>query len=143
VSAASQDPADGEDGSIDPPPAALQELGALREECQRLQALTDRQAQSLRTQRGGLQRLERKLESSRIALQAFMDAIPESALLLDPDGIVLAANRTVARRLGRDPAGMIGRSIYEITPAGCVSSAGRASKRSDARASRCDSRISV
>ncbi|MFM6989447.1 MAG: diguanylate cyclase [Arenimonas sp.] len=54
-----------------------------------------------------------ELVRSRDALQAFMDAITESALLLDADGTIRAVNRTVCQRLGHSPAELIGQSAYD------------------------------
>jgi len=60
--------------------------------------------------------IERELRVSQEALQAFMDAITESALLMDPQGKLLAANRTLTERLGLDPQAAIGSSAYTLIP---------------------------
>ncbi len=74
-----------------------------------LQARLDRQTQDQRV--AGVE-----LVRSRDVLQAFMDAITESALLLDADGTVRAVNRTVCQRLGHSPAELIGQSAYDALP---------------------------
>jgi PAS domain S-box-containing protein len=42
------------------------------------------------------------------------DLLPEAMLLVSGDGVVLAANRTVARRLGLDPHGLRGRRLSDV-----------------------------
>ncbi|NTU72091.1 MAG: PAS domain S-box protein [Coriobacteriia bacterium] len=52
-----------------------------------------------------------------LALDSLLDAITESAFLLELDGTIIALNEVSARRLGaEDPALMIGRSIYDFVP---------------------------
>jgi len=55
-----------------------------------------------------------ELRHSEAMLRALLDAIPESAFLMQPDGIVLAANATVAQRLGVTLEQMIGKNIYHL-----------------------------
>lgn len=47
---------------------------------------------------------------------AFIDSIPETALLLDPEGVVLLANQTSAGRLGFTLAGLVGSNIFSHMP---------------------------
>lgn len=54
--------------------------------------------------------------ATREALQAFMDAITESALLMAADGTLLAVNSTAAERLQINSQQAIGQSIYSIIP---------------------------
>ena len=56
------------------------------------------------------------LRAERETLQAFMDAIPESALLIDAQGTLLAVNRTTLERLGLRREDVLGRPIYDIVP---------------------------
>lgn len=54
------------------------------------------------------------LRLSQQRAQAVLDATAESILLLDRTGDVLAANRTAARRMGRDMAGLIGANAFTL-----------------------------
>ncbi|MEO1767489.1 diguanylate cyclase domain-containing protein [Thiobacter aerophilum] len=56
------------------------------------------------------------LEESEENTHALLDAIEESALLLSPDGTVLAINQTGARRLGQTPHAMVGRPLWDFLP---------------------------
>jgi len=49
-------------------------------------------------------------------LEAFLDAITETALLLDPEGRVVFANLTTAQRLGRPLAEIKGGIIWDFLP---------------------------
>jgi PAS domain S-box-containing protein len=52
-----------------------------------------------------------------VVIDAFLktaDLLPEAMLLVSGDGLVLAANRTVARRLGLDPHGLRGRRLADV-----------------------------
>ncbi len=60
--------------------------------------------------------LERKALAAERLLRGVMGAITESALLISPDGVVLMANESVARRVGRTVAEMTGRVIYDFIP---------------------------
>src|SRR5690242_11771588 len=46
--------------------------------------------------------------------QAILDARPECILLVEPDGTILYANTVAGRALARDPAALVGRSLYEL-----------------------------
>lgn len=70
----------------------------------------------LQAEREDHRRIERELRSSQESLQAFMDAITESALLMDAQGRLLVANQTMMQRLGLDPCAAIGRSVYTLVP---------------------------
>ncbi|MCE1254815.1 MAG: PAS domain S-box protein, partial [Anaerolineae bacterium] len=54
------------------------------------------------------------LQQAEGALRAFMDAIPESAFLIDPEGSILSANSTFAQRLEVPVDDLPGRNIYEL-----------------------------
>jgi PAS domain S-box-containing protein len=60
--------------------------------------------------------LENTLLESKEAIQALNDANSESAMLLDRMGTVLMINNTAARRLGQNPASMIGLNINDFLP---------------------------
>lgn len=49
-------------------------------------------------------------------IRALLDGIPESAFLIDTDGIVIAANATVARRLKVGKEYLIGSNIFKTIP---------------------------
>ncbi len=51
------------------------------------------------------------------SLQTFLDALPESALLMKPDGMLVAANAVVSRRLGISPNALLQHNIYDLIPA--------------------------
>lgn len=77
-----------------------------------LQDLETRLRHELEDQR----RTEQALVRSRDALQAFMDAVGESALLLAADGVLLAINRVGAERLHTSPEAIVGQSVYALLP---------------------------
>jgi PAS domain S-box-containing protein len=53
---------------------------------------------------------------SRADLEALLDAINESALLISPEGQVLAINGTGAQRLKQTPQAMVGRPLWDFLP---------------------------
>ncbi len=59
---------------------------------------------------------EQQLRHSERTLRTLMDASPESILLLDSKGMILFANTTTARRLGRPLKEMVGRTPYDVFP---------------------------
>ena len=61
-------------------------------------------------------RAEDALKESKSAIQVLIDATPESALLIDAKGKVLAINEMAAQRLGKSKEGIIGRSAYDYVP---------------------------
>ena len=61
-------------------------------------------------------RTEQALRDSADSMAAILNALPESAFLMDRDGIVLSANETMARRLGHPVAAMLGADAYALIP---------------------------
>lgn len=61
-------------------------------------------------------KIETALRENEAVLRSFLNAITESALLMDREGRVLAANETVAKRLGSPGQGIIGRNLYDLLP---------------------------
>ena len=60
---------------------------------------------------------EQLLQESENNLRALLDAVTESFFLMNKNGVILAANDTVAKRYGLSPDSFIGNCIYElITP---------------------------
>jgi PAS domain S-box-containing protein len=59
---------------------------------------------------------EETLREREVTLKTLIDANPESFFLIDAQGIILAANRVMAQRLGKNPEEIIGTSIYDHTP---------------------------
>ena len=59
---------------------------------------------------------EKALQESQATIQALIDATPESAMLVDSKGTVLAINEIAAQRLGKSKDGIIGRSAYDDLP---------------------------
>ena len=53
-------------------------------------------------------KMEGDLWETRETLRALFNAIPESIFLMDAGGVVVAANTTLATRLGKDLDGLIG-----------------------------------
>jgi len=47
-------------------------------------------------------------------LAAILDALPESAFLMDPEGIILVANETLAQRFGRPQSELQGTNAYKL-----------------------------
>lgn len=60
--------------------------------------------------------LEAELKESVEALRTFINANPETSLLLDKNGVILLANETLCRRLGRPLEKVIGSSLYDLLP---------------------------
>lgn len=60
---------------------------------------------------------EEALRSSEEMAQAILNASDDSIFLLDPNGIVLAANEACARRLDTEPSKLVGRSMFDFLPA--------------------------
>jgi len=61
-------------------------------------------------------KMEVDLRESEMILRSFIDAIPESAFMIDPDGTVLLLNKITAERLGKSMDDMPGRNIYDLIP---------------------------
>jgi PAS domain S-box-containing protein len=60
---------------------------------------------------------EQALQDSEAMLESFLNAIPESAFLIDKNRIILAANKTGAQRLKVPREKVIGHSIQKLLPA--------------------------
>ena len=56
------------------------------------------------------------LRESESTLSAWLNAVQESAFLMDLEGIVVAANATVAQRLHRSVEEMVGSCMYDFIP---------------------------
>ena len=61
-------------------------------------------------------RAEEKLRETLGLLRTFMNAISESAFLMDKEGRILASNETVAKRFGKTVPDFIGATIDELLP---------------------------
>jgi PAS domain S-box-containing protein len=59
---------------------------------------------------------EETLFKSESVSKALLDGIPESAFLVDLDGTVIAANKTVAQRLNQKRDEMVGTTIFDTIP---------------------------
>lgn len=59
---------------------------------------------------------ERDKEDLRRNMQALLNAIQESSLLLDKQGKVLVINEVAAKRFNATPAEMVGKNVYELLP---------------------------
>ncbi len=60
-----------------------------------------------------LKQMQQDLRASEETASALMNALSESAVLVDSQGIVQAANETSARRLGTTPERMVGFSLFD------------------------------
>jgi PAS domain S-box-containing protein len=56
----------------------------------------------------------REIQVSRNLIRGVIDSIPLGLTLLDMEGTVLAVNRTLAKRFGRDPAGLVGKNYGAV-----------------------------
>lgn len=63
-----------------------------------------------------LRQSEAALQQTAGELRSFLNAITESACVIDVDGRVLAANETLAQRFGRSVRDLAGTSIFAILP---------------------------
>ena len=61
-------------------------------------------------------KLQNQIQQSKRILQTMIDLHSESVFLMEPNGTVIAANRELALKMGRDPGQLIGHSIYEMLP---------------------------
>jgi PAS domain S-box-containing protein len=59
---------------------------------------------------------EEKIRCSEETFRTMINAITEAALLIEPDGTVFAANRTVAGRLGQTVESIKGKNIFRLLP---------------------------
>ena len=59
---------------------------------------------------------EQALRESRATARGLLDATQESLLLLDKEGIIIAANQTAARRHQQTPEELIGKNRFDILP---------------------------
>jgi PAS domain S-box-containing protein len=60
---------------------------------------------------------EEVLRRSRETLRVLLDATPAGVVLLNPQGIILAANKIVSERLGKPIQKMVGTCIFDYLPA--------------------------
>lgn len=63
-----------------------------------------------------LKKTQKALRESGKILQLFMDAVPQSAFLMNPKGIVLAANATTRHRMKLKDNELAGKNIYDFLP---------------------------
>ena len=59
---------------------------------------------------------EEKLLESKANLNALFDAVNESIFLMEPDGTVVALNKTTATRLGLDNTDVTGQNMFDFLP---------------------------
>jgi|GEM_PF-457025 PAS domain S-box-containing protein len=59
---------------------------------------------------------EEALRESEGTLRTLINANPEGLFLMDSEGIILAANETIARRLGKDVEELVGSCVYQFLP---------------------------
>ncbi len=56
------------------------------------------------------------LREDQEAIEVLLNAIPEAAFLIDPDGIILEANETMANRFGLTRQELVGRCAFDLLP---------------------------
>ena len=61
-------------------------------------------------------RAEAALRQSEETLRAFLNALPEPALLLDSNGTILASNRALPRSLGLPEDAVLGKCVFDLFP---------------------------
>ncbi len=61
-------------------------------------------------------RAEQALRQSEETLRAFLQAIPEAAMLLDRNGLLLVGNQAAARNLGLPENALAGKCVFEFLP---------------------------
>jgi PAS domain S-box-containing protein len=61
-------------------------------------------------------RSEQHLRQSEETLRTFLHALPEPAMLLDRQGLVLVGNRTFAQKLGRPGESLVGQCVFDLLP---------------------------
>ncbi len=69
-----------------------------------------------REHRTEIEQTNEALRTSEETARALMNAMPESAVLLDTEGAVLASNATAATRLGVPVEQMVGASLFDFFP---------------------------
>jgi PAS domain S-box-containing protein len=104
--------------------ASLSHLSTAAPEPQNADILDDRLAVKEAPRKTGhatLEDLEQRikertkaLQQTEGALRAFMDAIPETAFLIEPGGNILSANSTFAQRLDLPVDDLPGRNVYDL-----------------------------
>ena len=68
----------------------------------------------------GRKKMEDALRESKETLRALLNAIPESIFLIGTDGVIVAANETLAKRLGKGLDELIGSKMSELLPSEVV-----------------------
>lgn len=68
----------------------------------------------LRTAQDELKQAEKRLSDQKLMLQTILDSIDESAFLMKPDGTVLFANQTTAKRLDKDKEEVLHNNILKL-----------------------------
>jgi len=76
----------------------------------------ERRIKQLEKTEAELNQAKKALFESERDFKAFLEAIPESAILMEPDGKVLATNQTTAMRLKRRLEDIIGFNVYDVLP---------------------------
>lgn len=61
-------------------------------------------------------RAEQSLRQREATFRALMEAVRESLLLIEVDGVVLACNETAAKRLGRTERELIATNVFDLLP---------------------------
>jgi PAS domain S-box-containing protein len=83
----------------------LEQVSVLQQRVSELEARED-----------GRQRAREALRQSEETARALLNASNDSALLLEPDGTIIAVNQRCARQLGADPEELVGKNVFDLFP---------------------------
>ncbi|UCG49727.1 MAG: PAS domain S-box protein [Phycisphaerales bacterium] len=73
-------------------------------------------ATKLEQAKAELKRIEGKLQETEESLRSIVNAVTESALLIERDGTIVVVNEALGKRLGKSVDEMVGRCIYDFLP---------------------------
>ncbi|MCX5817706.1 MAG: PAS domain S-box protein, partial [Proteobacteria bacterium] len=76
----------------------------------------DELADNFHRMAGAIESREKALKESTVTLHAFFDAVHESMVLIDTEGIILLSNMVGAQRLGKDVHEFVGTCLYDHFP---------------------------
>ncbi len=74
-------------------------------------------ATKLEQAKAELKRIEGQLQETEESLRSIVNAVTESALLIETDGTIVVVNEALGKRLGKTVDEMVGRCIYDFLPA--------------------------
>lgn len=78
--------------------------------------IAQRYERLLRKERGKIGRLEKEVHRLDDFTEKIASNVPISVIIVDPDMRITYVNRNFCRAMGKDPAGLVGRSLTQIFP---------------------------